>query len=516
MKKRISKILIYLFLTLGLILILLSIYIKESFTNVTIEQLIYSMNTAEGTSNSMIIDGAKYIIPRLTVIYLIIFTILFVFKKLINFHSSLEIKIKNKIINLSIIPLCNVIKIFLSLLFLISSIYYVYISMGFNDYFNKNLQSQIFDKYYVNPKEVKIKAPKNKPNLIYIYVESLETSLFSYKNGGMFKKTIIPNLEQIAKENLNFSNTDVLGGSYMPDGTSWTIAGMVASSAGIPLKLPIADENKYVNYGEFLPGAYTLGEVLEENGYNNYLFIGSKAYFGGRSDYFTYHGDYKIHDYDYAVKKKWISKDYYTWWGYEDKKLYAFAKKDLTEIASKEKPFNFTMLTADTHATDGYLDKSCDKPYKEQYLNTYHCTDKMLGDFIKWLQKQDFYDNTVIVITGDHLTMQGNYMEMYTVNDDVKPYYRKIFNTFINSKTKATNYHNRSFTNFDIYPTTLAALGFQIEGNKLGLGTNLFSKEKTLTENINFDTFNEELAKKSKFYNDKILGDSYQKMIENK
>ena len=499
MKKRISKILIYLFLTLGLILILLSIYIKESFANVTIEQLIYSMNTAEGTSNSMIIDGAKYIIPRLIVIYLIIFTILFVFKKLINFHSSLEIKIKNKIINLSIIPLCNVIKIFLSLLFLISSIYYVYISMGFNDYFNKNLQSQIFDKYYVNPKEVKIKAPKNKPNLIYIYVESLETSLFSYKNGGMFKKSIIPNLEQIAKENLNFSNTDVLGGSYMPDGTSWTVAGMVASSAGIPLKLPIADENKYVNYGEFLPGAYTLGEVLEENGYNNYLFIGSKAYFGGRSDYFTYHGDYKIHDYDYAVKQKWISKDYYTWWGYEDKKMFDYAKEELLKIAENDEPFNFTMLTADTHFPDGYIEKDCKYEYDDHYLNSIACSSEMLKEFIDWIKKQDFYENTTIILAGDHLSMNT-----YSFDNIDPNYNRSVYNVFINSAVDTDCNKNREFTTFDYYPTTLASLGVKIDGDKLGLGTNLFSCKVTLSEEYGNDYIDERLKEKSLFYDECI------------
>ena len=34
---------------------------------------------------------------------------------------------------------------------------------------------------------------------------------------------------------------------------------------------------------------------------------------------------------------------------------------------------------------------------------------------------------------------------------------------------------NRQFTHMDMYPTTLAAMGFNIEGNKLALGTNLFS-----------------------------------------
>ena len=34
------------------------------------------------------------------------------------------------------------------------------------------------------------------------------------------------------------------------------------------------------------------------------------------------------------------------------------------------------------------------------------------------------------------------------------------------------------FSQFDMFPTTLAALGVKIEGNKLGLGVNLFSLNK--------------------------------------
>ena len=56
-----------------------------------------------------------------------------------------------------------------------------------------------------------------------------------------------------------------------------------------------------------------------------------------------------------------------------------------------------------------------------------------------------------------------------------------------------------------MYPTTLAALGVKIEDNKLGLGVNLFSNEKTLIEKYNFNDVNNEFYKKSVFYNSNIL-----------
>ena len=56
-----------------------------------------------------------------------------------------------------------------------------------------------------------------------------------------------------------------------------------------------------------------------------------------------------------------------------------------------------------------------------------------------------------------------------------------------------------------LYPTTLAALGATIKGNKLGLGTNLFSNELTLIEKYGVEYVNNELMKTSKFYNKNIL-----------
>ena len=50
-----------------------------------------------------------------------------------------------------------------------------------------------------------------------------------------------------------------------------------------------------------------------------------------------------------------------------------------------------------------------------------------------------------------------------------------------------------------MYPTTLAALGVKIEGERLGLGTNLFSDKSTLSEKYGVEYVREEIEKKSSF-----------------
>lgn len=196
------------------------------------------------------------------------------------------------------------------------------------------------------------------------------------------------------------------------------------------------------------------------------------------------------------------------WWGYEDKKLFDYAKQELLEISKKDEPFNYTILTADTHFIDGYMDSSCKEIFDIKYANSFYCSDGKVGEFVKWLKKQDFYDNTTIIIAGDHLTMQKNFYEE-------SDYQRTIYNTIINSDIEAIYEKNRLFSTFDMFPTTLAALNVEIKGDKLGLGVNLFSEEKTLLEEFGIEKFNEEISKKSFYYDNVLLGDTYYEMKEN-
>ena len=68
------------------------------------------------------------------------------------------------------------------------------------------------------------------------------------------------------------------------------------------------------------------------------------------------------------------------------------------------------------------------------------------------------------------------------------------------SETKEQKNKNRKFNNFDLYPTILASLGFEIEGNKLGFGTNFYSGEKTLSEKLGSSYVDKELLKRNSFY----------------
>ncbi len=360
-------------------------------------------------------------------------------------------------------------------------------------------ESDFIEEHYADPAETELIFPEEKRNLIYIFLESMENTFADPSAGGSIHANYIPELTALAEEHLSFSNTDRIGGALSFTGTTWTAASMVSQTSGVMVKVPIGADS-YGLEDTYMPGVVSIGEILEDQGYQQMLLLGSDAEFHGREPYFIQHGNYEIVDLQSLRDSGRLPEDYYEWWGYEDKKLFAFAKEELTRLAELDQPFNFTMLTADTHFPDGYLCDLCPDTYEKQYPNVLACSSRQIAAFIEWIQQQPFYENTTIVLSGDHLTMDPEFMKEID-----ETYIRTTYNCIINAPIAPVQEQNRQFAPFDMFPTTLAALGVQIRGERLGLGTNLFSAQETLTEQYGFAVLDEELQKKSDFYNAKFL-----------
>ncbi len=364
---------------------------------------------------------------------------------------------------------------------------------------HRTQSSQLYQQEYRDPDQTVITFPEEKRNLVYIILESMETSYLSQELGGALEDNLIPELYTLALENTNFSHNDAVGGFSQISGASWTIGSMVAQTGGVPLVTPsgITDtQNGYGKNGSFLPGLTTLQSILQDNGYYQALMVGSDARYGGRKTYYTTHGTDDIFDLFTARTDGLIAKDYFKWWGYEDRYLFDYAKEKLTEMSQTGQPFAFTMLTADTHHVGGCRCTLCGRQYKQNYSNVIACSSSQVAAFVQWLTEQPFYENTTVVLVGDHESMDAGYFER---NVD-SGYQRYIYNCFINAAVETDNSKNRQFTALDMFPTTLAALGCTIEGDRLGLGVNLFSGLPTLTESMGYEALNEELSKHSGFY----------------
>lgn len=363
---------------------------------------------------------------------------------------------------------------------------------------NQGRPSTLYEEAYCDPDAVSIQFPEQKRNLIYIFLESMETTFFSEEEGGALSYNVIPELHQLARENLNFSHNDQIGGFSVAPGTTWTIGAMVGQTAGIPLKIPLGvNENSYGADGVFLPGVTGITDILHDNGYNQATVYGSDASFGGRLQYYTSHGVDRTYDLATAQSDGIVPEGYNNgFWGMEDLYLFEYARQIVTELAAEDSPFALTLLTVDTHHVSGFLCRLCESTYSEQYENVYRCSSRQAASFVSWLQQQDFYGNTTVVLVGDHPSMDGGYISRNVPGR----YDRKVYNCILNAAAEAGSTRNRAFSTFDMFPTTLAAMGCTIEGDRLGLGTNLFSDTPTLMEEMGRDAFEEAVSRFSEYY----------------
>ncbi len=488
-------------LLLGNILVFLTIWLANKYDDVSLDQFVYQMKTSAAGANRSLANSAIVRVGVFgfaltfieTAVYLISAgTFAKYLKKWTWYTRYAASKFCRFITNIALpFGLCM----------LIIGTSFFTVRLEFADYVAAiTTESKFIENNYVNPLEANLSFPEQKRNLIYIFLESLEVTFAEPEAGGNIIDNFIPELTTLAEENLYFSHDEDMGGAMSFMGSTWTAAAMVTQTAGMVVQVPLPATN-YGGSDPYMPGIVSIGEVLDREGYNQAIIMGSDGDFAGRESYFREHGNYEIIDTKSLKAEGRLPADYNEWWGFEDSKLFDFAKEELTEIAAKDEPFNFTMITCDTHFPSGYVCEKCDRSeYQRQYPNVLHCSSKQVLEFVEWVKAQPFYENTTIVLCGDHLTMDPKFLKGVDEN-----YTRTIYNCIINANATPTNTHNRTFGTFDMLPTTLAAMGVTIEGERLGIGTNLFSTTPTFAEEIGYDELNEILQQKSTFYNKNFL-----------
>lgn len=479
--RRIFIVLSAVLFTLGVFVFFAARWLMKTWANLTMDELMYHMGAnLEGTNPDIIKNALlMYGLPILIVSAVFIVGLVLLRKKK-NFQTILAIS-----------------GIVVSIVAVIATFVKLNSKLAITEYIEQNRQtSEFIEENYIAPQDVELTFPEQRRNLIYIYLESMETTYTDVEHGGAFEQDVIPELTQLALENEDFSGSeDILNGGIALSGGTYTMGALFSQSSGLPLRTGIS-MNDMDTQTEFFPTIDTLGDILEDNGYVNELMIGSRATFGGRALYFETHGNYSIFDFEYAVQRGLIPESYYRWWGFEDRKLFTYARSELIRLADSDQPFNLTLLTVDTHFEDGYVCDICDSTFgDDQYSNVFACSSSQVADFVSWVQQQDFYENTTIVICGDHPTMDSDYC--VNVDDD---YSRRVYTCVINSAVEPEDPDMvRTYSTLDLFPTTLASLGVGIEGDRLGLGTNLFSSEQTLIEEYGEDYVRSQISMKSPF-----------------
>lgn len=477
-----SMIIIGLFITISLFLFFTVQWLFRTWPNLQLSELMYQAKVGiNGTSKDMVSAFiVQTVVPTISLfLAVLLFFVILAYsgKKLRRFGKMLLV--------------------FISIALIVISTSTFNDKLDFINYIkNLNSTSDFIQLHYINPATTTVTFPESKRNLITIYLESMETTFSDKENGGGMDINYIPELTSLANSYENFSgDNQILDGGISLPNTTWTMGGLFASTSGLTLDASSLGNNMDTQTS-FFENTTVLGDILEKNGYKNYFACGSNGAYAGRKLYFETHGNFTILDLFHSRNNGRLDPDYYVWWGFEDSKLIEYAKEDLTSIASYGDPFNYTMLTVDTHFEDGYVCEDCEDLYDgNQYGNVIRCSSKKISELITWIQEQPWYDNTTIVLTGDHPTMDSDFC-----NEVASNYQRRVFTAYINAAPKENNSVGfREYSTMDTFPTILAALGATIEGDKLGLGTNLYSGKSTLLEEYGLENLSYELRKPSEF-----------------
>lgn len=328
--------------------------------------------------------------------------------------------------------------------------------------------------------EIKQTNKLRKKSLVYIYAESFERIFLEEK----IFPGLAPNLTILERGSLH------IRGIRQAPLTDWTIAGMVASQCGVPLATFRIDRNEFSGVNGFMPGATCLGDVLNQAGYHSVFMGGADLNFAGKGRFYKEHGFQEVIGKDdlEAVSHQVLPLSK---WGVYDDALLENAFDKFKVLADAEQPFALFLLTLDTHPPIGHVTPSCEGQVysngESGLLNAVHCSDRLLSEFIKKIERHGA-DDLVLVVASDHLQMRNdinNYMVAHSAQRE------NLF--FVRGKGIDPRLIERPATTLDIFPTLLHLLGWDVEG--VALGRNMLSSSKTLTEKYGTEQFYSSLQK---------------------
>ena len=491
----------FLLIYLALTLAFSTTWLQVTFADISMDKIFFHLlMPLEGTERQLIFSFVREcLVTPLIISVAFIFVLGYWCKKRIYLTASLKKRTKSLLIFPPVFLQRKVVLAAIALLCLTCSLLYIDKVFDIRTYYKYfTTETVIYKEHYINPRNTPIHFPEHPNNLILVFLESVESTFQDTEAGGAFGENLIPELTQLARNNIHFSYSDKITGGEVISG--WTMGATVTATAGVPLKPPptgfAKDGNSLDTMKFILSRAHTLSDILAANGYNITHVQGTPSRFAGLNKYLLGHGYQKIID-PTSVSK--TTNDYQlSDFGFFDKDIYELSKQEITRLSKTGKPFAVSINTMDTHFMDGVVCDKCGNSFKELYQNVYACASKQADEFVSWIKQQPFGQNTTIVLLGDHVTMNPDFFDRHTTIQD---YHRVPYNVIINSRVQPYKDKNRKFSMLDWFPTIIESLGAEIDADGLALGRSLFRDIYTLTERMGFDSLINELQKQSPLYN---------------
>ncbi|WP_089677312.1 sulfatase-like hydrolase/transferase [Halomonas shengliensis] len=325
------------------------------------------------------------------------------------------------------------------------------------------------DRRYAAP--VIQQAPREPPNLLLLYLESIERTYADRERFG----DAYAFLEALGRRGHVFEGVRQL------ENTGWTMAGMIASQCGTPL-MPagLLHDNQFEPLGRVVPGIRCLGDVLAAQGYRLSFLGGASTDFAGKGIFYRDHGFDRILG-RAELEPRLEDPEYLNDWGLFDDSLYDFTVEEIRRLEEEgEEPWGVVNLSLTGHAPNGYPAEACLERQGEfdgeDILYSVECSAWLAFDLIDRLEREGLLENTLVVIASDHLTMRVSAWEQLIAGERD--------NTFmlLGEGIEEGQRTRRQAATIDLFPTLLEAMGFTLEEGRAGLGVSLLGEAPTLVE----------------------------------
>ncbi|MGE8206281.1 LTA synthase family protein [Heyndrickxia sp. NPDC080065] len=235
----------------------------------------------------------------------------------------------------------------------------------------------------------------NGKNVILISLESTQQLVINRKING---EEITPFLNSLIKES-----------SYFPNFYHQTAQGKTSDAEFIIDNglYPLSGGSVFVRRprNEF----YALPEILKEQGYYSAVFHSNDETFWNRENM------YQTLGYDKFFSKKYykVTDENSVNYGLKD---IPFFEQSIPYLKKLPQPFYAKFLTLTNHfpfllePEDQYLNQHEENPgLVERYFQTVRYEDEAIKTFIKLLKKNGLYDNSIIILYGDHYGISKSY-----------------------------------------------------------------------------------------------------------
>ncbi|NLY42909.1 MAG: LTA synthase family protein [Clostridiaceae bacterium] len=242
------------------------------------------------------------------------------------------------------------------------------------------------DNFYKEKKPVgdRLRGSEKGKNLIIVQVEALQGFVMNRTING---KEITPNLNRLARN------------SYYFDRIYHQVAGGNTSDAEFLTNVSLHPAKEGAVYFRYPNNHYeSLPKVLKAKGYDTYVFHGFRPSFWNRTVMYKALGfdTYMSLD-DYVVDEK-------VGWAISDA---SFFRQSLDRIDMSKPFYGFFITLSSHHPYDAFINYDFDVGEYEgtqlgNFLKAANYVDKCIGDLVQQLKDRGIYENTLLVIYGDH------------------------------------------------------------------------------------------------------------------